>query len=92
MELHWFESFMKKNKENVFLLTGSLAVVRIDDDDSNKKELQAPPDNPPQQMSAFDTSANWTAQGQTNRSTHNEHKPVKKKVRWSKTEGERKKK
>lgn len=30
---------MKKKKENVFLLTGSLAVVRIDDDDSDKKEL-----------------------------------------------------
>lgn len=39
IELHCFESFMKKNKENVSLLTGSLAVVRIDDDDSNKKEL-----------------------------------------------------
>ncbi len=32
-----FVGFKKKQKENVLLLTGSLAVVGIDDDDSDKK-------------------------------------------------------
>lgn len=55
--LHCSTSFKKKQKENGLVLTGSTAVVRIDDDDSDKEELEAPPEDPPQQMSAFDTSA-----------------------------------
>jgi len=58
-----------------FALTGSLAVVRVNDDNADDEQLHAPPHNLPEQRATAQACAQQGVDRQRDGCAHDEHKP-----------------